>query len=77
MMYTGMALSIISPILGIVGTLWFIYSSFSAMEMAEAAGIGPVGSAIRSALICTIGGIVGVGLGLTFIAIGGRNFKQG
>ena len=76
LMYAGIAILVASPILGIVGTLWFIYGGFSALETAEGAGLGPVGSAIRNALICSLAGIGGAVVGLVIIVRGRRTNKQ-
>lgn len=70
-LYTGIAIFVGSLLLGTLGTVWRMYSSFAALETAENAGIGPVGAGIENALIFTAGGLVGSALGTVLIVIGG------
>ncbi|MBV9241561.1 MAG: MotA/TolQ/ExbB proton channel family protein [Acidobacteria bacterium] len=65
----GMSLFLLSIIGGLVGTVAGIHYSFDYLSANEAAGIGPVGSGIRWALISTILGVVGSAIGLLVIAV--------
>ena len=67
----GLAVIVLSILIGAVGTAWSIYSSFAALDAAEFAGIGPVGDWIRNALVFSIGGFVGMLIG-TLLLIFGR-----
>ncbi len=70
-LYSGIAIFIGSLLVGILGTIWGVYSSFDALETAESAGIGLVGAGIQNALIFTIVGLVGSAFGIVLIVIGG------
>ncbi len=66
----GIGFIVLSPLVGLVGTAWSIYLSFTALETAETAGIGPVGDQIRNALMFSAGGIMGSALGLALFVLG-------
>lgn len=72
----GIVLVILSPLVGIIGTVWSIYGSFQALERNESAGIGAVGGMIFFALIFTICGILGVLIGAVMIIIGTRRTRK-
>lgn len=69
-LYSGITIFIVSVLIGVVGTVQGVYSSFDALERAESAGIGPVGAGIQNALIFTIVGLVGSALGLILLGVG-------
>jgi hypothetical protein len=66
LLYLGLAIFLLSLVVGFAGTAWSIYSSYEALEQAENAGIGAVGVSIESALAFSIlsvaGSVVGIGL---------------
>ncbi len=66
LLYCGIAVFLVSTMVGIVGTVWSIYGSFDAMKANESAGIGAVGGGIERALIVTLvtlaGCVVGIGM---------------
>jgi biopolymer transport protein ExbB/TolQ len=66
----GLAVLVLSPVVGLAGTAWSIYSSFAALESAENAGIGSVGDEIGKAVVFTVGGLVGSAIGLMLIILG-------
>jgi len=66
----GIALLVVSPLVGFLGTVASILLSFSALETAENSGIGAVGDNIRNALLFTGGGIVGSLIGLVTFIVG-------
>ncbi len=70
MQKAGLAILVLSPVVGLAGTAWSIYSSFSALESAENAGIGAVGDEIGKAILFTVGGLVGSVIGLLLIIRG-------
>lgn len=70
MQKVGIAVLVLSPIVGLAGTAWSIYSSFGALEAAENSGIGPVGDQIGNAMLFTVGGLVGSAIGLLLIILG-------
>ena len=70
MQKAGIALLLVSPLVGIIGTAWSINLSFSALDSAENAGIGPVGDQIANAIIFSAGGLIGLGLGLVLFILG-------
>ena len=72
----GIVLVILSPLVGIAGTIWSIYGSFEALERNESAGIGAVGAEIQGALIFTICGILGTIVGVLLIVFGIRRARQ-
>lgn len=74
--FVGIVLVIISPLLGIAGTIWGIYGSFEALETNESAGIGAVGAEIQKALVFTICGILGTVVGVLLIVFGIRKARQ-
>ncbi|PYT01324.1 MAG: hypothetical protein DMF63_00285 [Acidobacteria bacterium] len=66
----GIALLVLSPLIGITGAAASIYQSFSALEAAENAGIGSVGGLLANALVFTAGGLVGCFVGLVLFIVG-------
>lgn len=70
MQKAGFAVLVLSPVGGLVGTAWSVYSTFGALEAAENAGIGPVGDQIGNAMLFTVGGLVGSAIGLLLIILG-------
>lgn len=70
MQKAGLAVLLLSPVVGLAGTAWSIYSSFSALESAENAGIGRVGDEIRNALLYTLGGLIGSVVGMLMVWFG-------
>jgi biopolymer transport protein ExbB/TolQ len=66
----GIAVLVLSPIVGILGTAVSIYLSFSALEIAENSGIGAVGNQIGKALLFTVGGLIGCLVGLVLFIVG-------
>ena len=59
-----------SLFVGIFGTAWSISLSFSELESAENAGIGPVGNQIANAILFSAGGLIGAGLGIVLFIVG-------
>lgn len=70
MQKVGLAVFALSPVVGLAGTAWSIYSAFGALEVAENTGIGAVGDQIGNALLFTVGGLVGSFIGLLLIILG-------
>lgn len=70
-LYSGIAVFIVTTLIGILGTFWGVYSSFDALERAENSGIGPVSAGIQNALIFTIVGLLGSTIGIALIVVGG------
>ena len=66
----GIALIVVSPVVGLLGTVTSIYLSFSALAVAENSGIGAVGSEMTNALLFTVGGLVGSLIGLVMLIVG-------
>jgi len=66
----GIAVLVLSPIIGILGTAVSIYLSFSALGVAENSGIGAVGNEIGKALLFTVGGLIGGLVGLVLFIVG-------
>ncbi|HKX83311.1 MAG TPA: hypothetical protein VJL58_03735 [Pyrinomonadaceae bacterium] len=66
LLYIGLAVFLLSLVIGFAGTAWSIYDSFGALEEAENAGIGAVGISIERALAFSIlsvaGSVIGIGL---------------
>lgn len=73
---TGIILVILSPLFGIAGTVWSIYGSFDALERLEGSRIDSVGAHIQIALIFSIGGIVGIIIGIVMIILGIRKTQK-
>ena len=69
----GIAVLIVGPVGGMIGTVLSIYQSFAAMETAESGGIGAVGDWLSYALIFSAAGIVGCGVGLLLFIAGSRS----
>lgn len=69
-LYIGLAVFLLSTIVGFAGTAWSVYDSFEALEQAENAGIGAVGVSIESALAFSIVGVAGSVLGLGLMIYG-------
>ena len=67
MLYWGIAIFLISAVVGLVGTAWEIHGSFNALETLEGSDIGIVGEGIRNALVSTSVGLVGSVVGLALI----------
>lgn len=55
----GIVLTLSSLLVGMAGTVLSIYQSFGAFELAENAGMGPIGDSLRNALIFTAVGLAG------------------
>ena len=69
----GIALLLISPLVGVLGTVISIYLSFSALDAAnQNAGIGAVGNQITRALLFSAAGVVGCLIGLVMLIVGRR-----
>ena len=66
----GLALLVVSPLAGLLGTVVSIYLSFSALNGVENAGIGSVGNQIMHALLFTAAGIAGCLVGLVLFIVG-------
>ena len=66
----GITVLVLSPVIGLLGTVASIYLSFSALDVAENSGIGAVGDHIRNALLFTVGGIIGCLIGLVLFFVG-------
>ncbi len=66
----GIALALLSVFTGVCGTIWSVYSTFTAVDDAEYAGLGPVSETIECAIWFSVGGIVGVALGTALIIVG-------
>ena len=76
LLYSGLAIFLVSTIAGIGGTMWSIYGSFEALEKAENAGIGPVGAGIERALVFTILGLIGSAFGIGIMIFAGVKLRQ-
>ena len=68
----GITILIVSFLAGLIGTVWRIYLSFTALDSAEVAGLAPVSDRIANAIIFTAGGLIGSGIGLTLFILGRR-----
>jgi len=66
----GIVVLLLSFLIGMIGTVLSIYSSFSALDAAELRGIGPVGDQIKNALWFSLGGVVGCIVGALMIVFG-------
>lgn len=66
----GLAIIILSLVIGTGGTGLSVYGAFFALETAEFTGLGPVTDSIRNALIFTIGGLVGSVIGALMLIFG-------
>ena len=66
LLYGGIAVFLVSVLVGVAGSAGSIYGSFDAMEMNESAGIGAVGAGIYRALVFSALGLIGtlVGAGM-------------
>ncbi len=63
-------------LIGIVGAVWVIYSSFAELYAVENAGIGPIGYWITVALISTCFGLLATVIGVILVIFGGRWSKK-
>lgn len=72
-LYIGLAVFLLSLVLGLVGTAWSI-GGLEALWHAENVGIGPVGavSALAFSIIGVVGSLVGIGL-MTFAVVKMKN----
>lgn len=70
LIYIGIAILSSSIIVGTLGTIWGIFSSFQGLRVSETAGIGAVSSGIESAILFTFFSIVGTVSGLILIIVG-------
>ena len=66
----GIVLFLMSLLVGIIGTALSISRSFSELESAENAGIGPVGDQIAGAILFSAGGLIGAGVGIVLLIVG-------
>ena len=69
-LYTGAAIFVLSNVAGLAGLASGIYSSFDAMRGNEAAGIGPVGDGISSALFFSVFFLITSFVGFLIILVG-------
>ena len=67
----GIVIFLGSVLIGILGTIQGILSSFVALDQAENVGIGAVSSGIESALLFTVISLIGSLFGIALVAIGG------
>ncbi|HSK74125.1 MAG TPA: MotA/TolQ/ExbB proton channel family protein [Pyrinomonadaceae bacterium] len=75
-LFGGAVLFLGSIVVGILGTVWGIYSSFKVLGNSEA-GIGSVGAGIENALIFTVFAIIGSIVGMILMIIGGiKAYRQ-
>lgn len=71
-LYNGTIIFVISILVGILGTIWGIYSSFDALKTSEGAkGIDDVGTGIENAVFAGAFSLIGGLIGLILITIGG------
>lgn len=70
LIYLGIAILSSSIIIGTLGTVWGIFSSFQGLRVSESAGIGAVSSGVASAILFTVFAIVGIVSGLILIIVG-------
>lgn len=68
----GLALLTISLVVGVIGTLWSIYLSFTGVDSAEVTGLAPVSDRIANAIVFTAAGLIGSGIGLALFIAGRR-----
>ena len=66
----GIALIVLSLLVGLLGSSICIYLSFVELETAEFGGIGPVGDQIRNALLFSIAAVVGSIAGALLVIFG-------
>jgi len=66
----GIAVSVISLLVGGLGAVISVYLSFSAMEAAENAGIGRVADQITHAIQFAVGGVIGCLMGFVLFIAG-------
>ena len=76
LIYSGTAILVASIVLGTLGIIWFIYSSFKFLSTSENAGIGAVGVSIKYAIFFSIFEIIGILTGLILIIIGAVNANR-
>jgi len=66
----GLALGVLSVVVGFGGTVYQVYASFETMRFNESAGIGAVGGALVYALLFSAVGIIGSIVGAVLIITG-------
>ena len=66
----GIAVVLLSLLVGGLGTITCIYLSFTELQANENAGIGAVGDQLAHAVLFTAGGIVGCVVGLVLLIVG-------
>ena len=66
----GIAVLVVSPVVGLLGAVISVYSSFVALHRAENSGIGAVGNEIAHAMLFLIGGVIGCVVGLVLFIMG-------
>lgn len=71
----GIAIFLFSFAIGVIGTVWSIYSSFAALAVVENAGIGSVGGFLSNAIYFSAGAFFGMIAGGVLIIVG--RSKQG
>lgn len=70
MIYVGIAILSSSVIIGTLGTVWGIFSSFQGLRVSETAGISAVSSGIESAILFTVFSVAGTIFGVILIIVG-------
>ena len=76
LLYSGIIVSVVSPLIGLAGAGWKIYGSFISLGKNESAGIGAIGADIQGALIFSIIGIVGALVGIGMVIYAGVKLRK-
>ena len=66
----GIGLVCFSPLVGGIGAVVSVYSSFAALHTSENAGLGSVGGLLTNAILFTAGGLIGTIAGLVLVILG-------
>ena len=68
----GLTILVVSFLAGLIGTVWSVYLSFTALDSSEVAGLAPVSDRLANAIVFTAGGLIGSGIGLSLFILGRR-----
>ena len=66
----GIAVLVVSPVVGLLCAVLSVYLSFAALHGAKNSGIGAIGNDIAHAILFLAGGIIGCVVGLVLFVIG-------
>ena len=66
----GIAVLVVSPVVGLLCAVISVYSSFAALYGAKNSGMGAIGNDIAHAILFLAGGIIGCVVGLVLFVMG-------